>query len=191
MRKILALIALTAPAFAGDQVSQVFDNQVTTIEREVLGLAKAMPADKYDFAPTNGTFTGVRTFGQEVSHAATYVWRISASVLNEKTPIDTGAGDNGPATLKTKDDIIKYFEDSLAYAHKAMGSITAQNMLDQVVSPFGRGMQTRLASAAFLGMHTNDHYGQMVEYARMNGVVPGASQGRGPAGGKGAPKGKR
>jgi hypothetical protein len=70
-----------------------------------------------------------------------------------------------------------------------MSSMTQQNMLDQVPSPFGRGMTTRLASAAFLGLHSYDHYGQMVVYARMNGVVPPASAPRGPApgAGKGAP----
>ena len=81
--------------------------------------------------------------------------------------------DNGPDSLKTKDQIIAYFKGSLAYAHKAMGSITEQNMLEQVPSPFGRGTMSRLGAAAFLGLHSYDHYGQMVVYARSNGVVPG------------------
>lgn len=46
-----------------------------------------------------------------------------------------------------------------------MSSLTQQNMLDQVPSPFGRGMTTRIAAAAFLGLHSYDHYGQMVVYA--------------------------
>ena len=185
----LALLAFPAGAFAADAVGQIYDGQVGTIEREVLAIVQAMPADKFDFAPTNGTFTGVRTFALQARHDATMIWRISASVLGEQNPpVDTGPGDNGPATLTTKDLIVDYFKGAIAYAHKSMSSLTQQNMLDQVPSPFGRGMTTRLAAAAFLGLHSYDHYGQMVEYARMNNLVPPASAPRGTAGGaKGAP----
>jgi hypothetical protein len=186
---------MAAPAMLkADAVGQIYDQQVGTIEREVLGIVQAMPADKFDFAPTNGTFDGVRTFALQARHDATMIWRISASVLGEKPPIDTGAGDNGPDTLKTKDQIVTYFQGSLAYAHKAMQSLTKENMLDPVPSAFGPGMTTRLAMAAFLGLHSYDHYGQMVVYARMNGTVPPASQPRGGGargGPKGAPKGTK
>jgi hypothetical protein len=199
MTKFLALALLAGPAaFAADAVGQVFDGQVSSIEREVLPLVQAMPADKFGFAPTNGTFTGVRTFALQARHDATIIWRVSASVLGEKNPpVDTGSGDDGPANLTTKDAIVDYFKGAVAYAHKSMSSITQQNMLDQVPSPFGPGVTTRLAAAAFLGLHSYDHYGQMVVYARMNGVVPPASAPRGPASQskgtqpKGAPKGKQ
>ena len=94
--------------------------------------------------------------------------------------------------MTSKEAIVDYFKGAIAYAHKAMGSLTQQNMLDQVPSPFGFGMTSRLSAAAFLGLHSYDHYGQMVVYLRMNGVVPPASAGRGPGpSGKGAPKGKQ
>jgi hypothetical protein len=198
--RFLALALLAGPflgcpaAFGADAVGQVYDAQVSSIEREVLALVQAMPADKFDFAPTNGTFAGVRTFALQARHDATEIWRISASVLGEQQPpVETGAGDNGPDSLKTKDQIVEYFKGAVAYAHKAMSSMTQQNMLDQVPSPFGPGKTSRLAAAAFLGLHTYDHYGQMVVYARMNGVVPPASAPRGPAPGAGkgaAPKGR-
>ncbi len=183
----------SSAAFGADAIGQIYDGQVGSIEREVLALVQAMPADKFDFAPTNGTFTGVRTFALQARHDATMIWRISAAVLGEQNPpVDTGPGDNGPASLTTKDAIVDYFKGAVAYAHKSMSSITQQNMLDQVPSPFGRGMTSRLSAAAFLGLHSYDHYGQMVVYARMNGVVPPASAPRGPApGAKGAPKGKQ
>ena len=180
MRRILILALVTGSlALAADPIATIYDGQVGSIEREVLALVQAMPADKFDFAPTNGTFTGVRTFALQARHDATMIWRLAASVLGEQPPVDTGAGDNGPETLKTKDQIVDYFKRAVANAHKSMNSLTAQNMLDQVPSPFGRGMTTRLASAAFMGLHSYDHYGQMVVYARMNGVVPPASQPRG------------
>ena len=192
--RFLALCLLAgSSAFGADAVGQVFDQQVTSVEREVLALVQAMPADKFDFAPTNGTFTGVRTFALQARHDATMIWRIAAAVAGEKNPpVDTGAGDNGPDSLKTKDQIVDYFKNAIAYAHKSMSSITQQNMLDQVPSPFGFGMTTRLSAAAFLGLHSYDHYGQMVVYARMNGVVPPASAGRGPGPApKGAPPKKQ
>jgi hypothetical protein len=104
---VLALLAgpllLTSPAaFGADAVGQVYDDQVSSIEREVLALVQAMPADKFNFAPTNGTFAGVRTFALQARHDATIIWQVSASVLGQqKPPIDTGSGDNGPDTLKT------------------------------------------------------------------------------------------
>jgi len=166
----------TPSVFAAEGIGKVFDNQVSTVEREVLGLAQKMPADKYDFAPTSpGTFTGVRTYALQVRHIATYIYRIAASVSGEKAPVEIGPTDNGPDTLKTKDEIIDYFKGALAFAHKAMGTLNDKNMFDQVPSPFGRGTMARVAAAAFLGQHSYDHYGQMVVYARMNGVIPGGA----------------
>ncbi len=174
MRTVLKCVLLVAPVVYGaSPAGKVFDDQVGSVEREVYGLAAKMPADKYDFAPTNGTFTGVRTFALQVRHIATVMYQISAAVLNEKAPVDLGPTDNGPENLKTKDQILEYFRGSIAYAHKAMNSITDQNLMEQVPSPFGRGTMGRMSAAAFLGLHSYDHYGQMVVYARMNGVVPG------------------
>jgi hypothetical protein len=183
LRIILTLALLTGSAAFGadDPVARVYDDQVKTIEREILGLAQAMPADKYNFAPTNGTFTGVRTFALQVRHVATMIYTISASILEEKPPVDTGKTDNGPDTLATKDQIIDYFKGALAYAHKAVGSLTQKNMLDPVPSPFGRGTMQRMAAAGVIAYHSYDHYGQMVVYGRMNGVIPGAGPRTNPA----------
>jgi DinB superfamily len=182
-KRVLLTVLLAAPAvFGAEGIGKVFDDQVSTVEREVLGLAQKMPADKYDFAPTNGTFTGVRTYALQVRHIATYIYRIAASVSGEKAPVEIGPTDNGPDSLKTKDQIIDYFKGALAFAHKAMGTLTEKNMYDQVPSPFGRGTMTRVAAAAFLGQHSYDHYGQMVVYGRMNGVIPGGGP---PPAGKG------
>jgi hypothetical protein len=147
-------------------LAQAFDGQVTMIEREVLGLAQKMPADKYDFAPATGTppagtFDGVRTFGLQVRHAASVMYQLSAQILGEPNPVDMGTDENGSNALRTKEQIVKYFQDAIAYAHKAMRSITPQNQA------------TKVAPAAFMGAHTYDHYGQMVVYARLNGVTPG------------------
>jgi hypothetical protein len=161
-------------------LSQVFDNQVNTIEREVLGLAQKMPADKYNFAPATGTppagtFDGVRTFALQVRHIATEMYALSSQILGEANPVDMGTDENGSNALQTKDQIIAYFQASIAYAHKAMRSITPENQ------------GAKAATAAFMGLHSYDHYGQMVVYARLNGVTPGGAP---PGAAKGKAKAK-
>jgi|KBSMisStaDraftv2_1062788.scaffolds.fasta_scaffold25716_1 hypothetical protein len=165
-------VALTSQqVFAAEGIGKIFDDQVSTIEREVLGLAMKMPADKFDFAPTSpGVFTGVRTYALQVRHIATEMFRIAEAISGEKAPVEIGPSDNGPDTLKTKDQIIEYFRTSIAFTRKAVGTITDKNMNDPV--PFGRN-GTKASAAAFIGLHSYDHYGQMVVYARMNGVIPG------------------
>jgi uncharacterized damage-inducible protein DinB len=174
MRKLLILTAIAScVAFAADPITDALDGQVTQIEREILGLAQKMPADKYDFAPKDGTFATVRTFGQQVRHIATVMYMFAASARNEKMPVEVGPEENGAASLKTKDQSVKYLQEAIAYSRKAMQGVTQQNMNDKVVGPGGNGMTARISSALFIGPHSYDHYGQMVVYARMNNVVPG------------------
>src|SRR5690242_5291321 len=99
-------------------------------EKEFTGAAEAMPEDKYSFAPTNGEFKGVRTFAQQVKHVAAVNYVFGSAILGEKPPVDTG-GESGPDAIKTKADIMKFLNDSFAYLHKALSSITSANELDQ------------------------------------------------------------
>lgn len=195
MRKatILALLTsafITNVAFAQNPtgLAKVFDDQVSTIQREVLALAQKMPADKYNFAPATGTppagmFDGVRNFGTQVKHLATEMYSLSSAILDEKPPVDIGTTDDGPANLTTKEQIISYFEGAIAFAHKAMRSITMENALQPSSLSF---VPTKAAAAAFMGLHTYDHYGQMVVYARLNGITPGGAPP--PVAGKGKTK---
>ena len=156
-------------------VSQIEDRLVTNAEGEFVPAADAMPEDKYSFAPTNGEFKGVRTFAQQVKHVAAVNYMIGAAILEQKPPVELG-GENGPDSMTSKADIMKYTKDSFAYLHKALSSITEQNETDQIKSPFGEGKVTRLGIATIGLWHPFDHYGQMVEYLRMNGIVPPASR---------------
>ncbi len=178
MQRFFCLFALAACSFAAEAppVSKVLDSQVTLLERELAPLAEAMPADKYGFAPTSGEFAGVRTFGEQVSHTAAVIYAVSAAILEEKNPTDMGPKENGPASLKTKEQIVAYLKESFAYAHKAMAKLTQENLTGMVASPFGSNKVTRLSMANVVAWHSFDHYGQMVVYARMNGIVPPASR---------------
>ena len=156
-------------------VSQVLNNSLTNIENELVSTADAMPEDKYSFAPTNGEFKGVRTFGQQIKHVAAVNYILGGAILGEKPPVDTG-GENGPDSAKTKADIMKYLKDSFAYIHKAAGTLDDKNLVSPIKNPFGDGSATRLALAVGVVGHCSNHYGQMVEYLRMNGIVPPASR---------------
>jgi uncharacterized damage-inducible protein DinB len=177
---VLALAGVvTAQAKKGKEerrtVTQVLDSSVSNMEHEFVPAADAMPEDKFGFAPSNGEFKGVRTFGEQVKHVAAVNYIFGAAILSEKVPVDVG-DESGPASLKTKAEILNYLKDSFAYVHKAIQTIDAKNLVQPLKSPFGEGTVTRLGLAASVAGHGFDHYGQMVEYLRMNGIVPPASR---------------
>jgi uncharacterized damage-inducible protein DinB len=167
-------------AFAADPVappiSKVFDQQLSSLEREFVPLVEAMPADKFSFAPTGGEFKGVRTFRQQATHVAYVNYAVAAAVLGEKNPSESDASENGPANLKTKEEIVNYVKASFAYTHKAMATLTDGNLTGLVQSAFGKNKTTRIYMANVALWHSFDHYGQMVVYLRMNGIVPPASR---------------
>ena len=172
---ILAALVCAA-ANTPQSAAKVADNSISMVEREVVPLAEAMPADKYAFAPSSGEFKGVRTFGQQMTHIATVIYEVAAAMLSEKAPVDLGTNENGAASLQSKDAAVKYLKDAFAYAHKAMATLTDKNMFEQIKSPFGNETAARMSLAAVPVWHTYDHYGQAVVYARMNGVIPPASR---------------
>ncbi len=156
-------------------VTQVLNQTVTNMEHEFVPAAQAMPEDKFAFAPTNGEFKGVRTFGQQIKHVAAVNYELGAAILEEKPPVDIG-DESGPTSVTSKAEILKYLDDSFAYVHKALQTINETNLVQTVKSPFGEGKVTRLGLATSVAWHGFDHYGQMVEYLRMNGIIPPASR---------------
>jgi uncharacterized damage-inducible protein DinB len=180
MKLTLCALLLASSALAADPpaslISKLLDGQITMLDHEVVPLAEAIPADKFSFKPTQGEFAKSRTFAQQVGHLAAVIYVCSASILGEKSPVEMGDGENGPASLKTKDDYVKFLKDSLAYAHKAAKSVTDANATELVQSPFGDGKTPRLNPGTIIAWHTMDHYGQMAIYARLMGIVPPASR---------------
>ncbi len=162
-----------APSQKAPTVASVAEMEISIVEQDIVSAAEAMPEDKYDFAPTSGNFKGVRTFAEEVKHAAAANYRIWSAALQQKPSIDV-SGSNGPASLKTKAQIVEFLKNSYALGHLAAKSLTTANMLDPL--PFGNGKAARLFLVTYPVGHAFDHYGQMVEYLRMNGIVPPASQ---------------
>jgi DNA-binding IscR family transcriptional regulator len=138
-----------------------------------LSLADAMPAEGYGFAPTKGEFKGVRTFGEQVKHVACSNYGFFSEI--EGTAPPGHCYDGGPSAAKTKDELMEYLRDSFAYGSKVAATLDQKNMLEVVDGPYG-GPRTKLGIAVLAIWHASDHYGQLVEYLRMNGIVPPASR---------------
>jgi uncharacterized damage-inducible protein DinB len=156
-------------------VSQALDFWITNTENLVVPAADAMPAEKYSFTPTAGQFTGVRTFAQQVKHLAANNYRMAAYILNE-TPTPDQMSETGPDTVQSKAQIMEYVKGSFAVLHRAIASINDGNMLEPLTTAASPGQKTRLQLAVDVVAHSSNHYGQMVEYLRMNGIVPPASR---------------
>jgi hypothetical protein len=146
-------------------------------EKGIVSAADAMPADKYGFAPTDGEFKGVRTFGQMVKHLSATNDILAAAALGEEPPADAG-DELGPEAVRTKAEILNYLASSFAHLDKAIEAIGQKNtpVKSSPISPLKSADVTRLALVVESYVHAYDHYGQMVEYLRMNGVVPPASR---------------
>jgi uncharacterized damage-inducible protein DinB len=143
----------------------------------IIPAVDAMPADKFGFAPTDGEFKGVRTFGQMVKHLSATNHILAAAALGEEPPADVG-DEVGPEAVRTKAEILTYLNGSFAHLSKAIEAIGQTNVPvnPSPISPLKKGEVTRSALVAESLMHAADHYGQLVEYLRMNGVVPPASR---------------
>jgi len=146
-------------------------------EKLILPAVDAMPSDKFGFVPTDGEFKGVRTFGQMVKHLSATNHILAAAALGEEPPADAG-DEVGPDAVRTKAEILDYLHGSFAHLSKAIASIGQTNALvnPSPISPLKRGEVTPSALVVESLMHACDHYGQIVEYLRMNGVVPPASR---------------
>jgi uncharacterized damage-inducible protein DinB len=156
-------------------VTELLDRSVSNFEHEFIPAAEAMPEDKFGFAPTEGEFKGVRTFAQQIKHVAAVNYELAAAIMEQKPPVDIG-DESGPASIVNKADVLKYLKDSFEYVHKAVATINESNVTGTVKSPFGEGSVSRLGLVMSVPAHGFDHYGQMVVYLRMNGIIPPASK---------------
>lgn len=147
------------------------------VRRNVVSAAEAMPADKYGFAPTLGEFRDVRTFGRQIRHLAATNFILAAAALGQEPPADAG-DEEGPDSVVTKAQHIAYLNrsfDALETAIDAIGD-SGIGVRSSPISPFQGNTATRISLVSEALTHAYDHYGQMVVYLRMNGVIPPASR---------------
>jgi hypothetical protein len=110
-----------------------------------------------------------------MEHIAITNYEMAAAVLGQKLTIDLGKSENGPDSITSKDAIVAFLKDSFVQCHKADVTLTAGNFVEMVDG--GEGHMTPRGSLANVPIwQTFDQYRQMVEYARMNGIVPPASR---------------
>jgi hypothetical protein len=183
LQVVLALLVSgTAALGQGPQppptIASAVNLQISTIEKEVVDAAEAMPEEKFNFSPEGlnipgSDYKGVRTFALQVKHVAASNFVLWAALTGDVLPEDWKGG-NGPEAVKTKADILKFLKDSFALGHRAAATLTIENMLQTPE----HSTSSRLHRATFAVEHAFDHYGQMVEYLRMNGIVPPASRGK-------------
>jgi DinB family protein len=168
----VSAIAQVATPTEPRTVSQVVDFWVTNTEQLVVPAADAMPEGKYSFAPSNGQFSGVRTFAEQIKHLAAANYQLAAGTLGEEPPAGTDQ-ETAPDSVKTKAQIMEYLKGSFASLHRAASALNENNMDDPIPS---KGNRTRLLMLIDAVVHSSNHYGQMVEYLRMNNIVPPASR---------------
>lgn len=142
-------------------------------EGNFLAVAEAMPENKYAFVPTGGNFDGARSFGEQVKHVACAQFAFFNEFEGKKPPDDCEKGGHDPA--KTKAELIKYLKDSFDYSNRVLATLSAKNALERVEGRYA-GPSTKLGISVVAVWHITDHYGQLVEYLRMNGIVPPMTQ---------------
>jgi hypothetical protein len=146
------------------------------MEHQFVPTAEAMPEDKFFLAPKIGEFHGVRSFAEQIEHVAEVNFILSAAILGEKPPVDTDVSRTNAETMKTRAAILQYLRRSLAYTHRALSSINEQNARLWIKHPIFDMNTSRLGLGIVTIAHPFDHYGQMVEYLRMNNIIPPTSR---------------
>ena len=181
LRLIPVLVIAASLSLAGrgmaqesvDPMASTVTERFTMIERSFVSLAEAMPAEKYGFKPSDGEFKNARTFGEQVKHVACANFAFFNQIEKKEPP--PGCADGGPSPAKSKAELMRYLRESFDYAQRVLRTMTSANALEPVSGSYG-GPSTRLGTTTLAVWHASDHYGQLVVYLRLNGIVPPASQ---------------
>ena len=167
---------------AKETVASAFLRSLDDEEYELRSAAEFMPAGKYGYRPAQGDYGGVypgygpkelRTFAEQIKHVACANFAFSAELDGKTPPPDCDKG--GPNPAKTRDELVSYLRDSFKALRKSLSAVTQKNMFDPIEGPYA-GPNKRLGIANVAIWHGADHYGQLVLYMRLNGIVPPASR---------------
>ena len=154
--------------------SIAIERQFNKIESDILTSAEAMPEDKFNFTPENlhipnSDFKGVRTFAGQIMHLATDNILIWSAITGDSVRADI-QDVNGPKSINTKTEVLKYLKSSFEEGRKAISMLTEKNAMDMI--EFSGRKLPKLDLAFYALTHANEHYGQMVIYLRMCGIIP-------------------
>ncbi len=174
---VLLLAAMTVPAAAQSTTSTASANPISdgiraqwnSVKRNIQQSAELMPEVTFDYRPVDG----VRSFGEILAHVAGASYAICASAKKEKTPY---AEDYFEKNAKGRAAIVKATTDAIAYCDAAFTALTDASAGEMVENPFGEGQRPRTSVLVLQVGHDNEHYGNLVTYFRMNGIVPPSSR---------------
>lgn len=157
-------------------LAEEIDSIYARLEQHLFAIAEEMPESAFAFAPVDE----VRTFGEQLRHIGAVQWVVGCSLLGEKVPVDVGDGDSGPTSMTGKAAILDYARESFVRMRQAVRIINAENALELVPHPYDpeHFRFTRIALLVGYAAHGWEHYGQMVVYQRMNGIVPAPTRGQ-------------
>ena len=144
------------------------------VSHAVIGAAEKMPEENYSFKPT----PEVRTFGQLVGHVADANYMFCSKASGEANPA-TGSIEK---TKTSKADLVAALKDAVAYCNKAYGGMTDAKG-SEMVEMFSYHL-AKLTLFSLNTAHTDEHYGNMVTYLRLKGIVPPTSEQQPAAGAK-------
>ena len=163
--------AQSKPPAGPQPVSDAIRSSWEGAKKNMKDSAVDVPEALYSYSPVP---TVVRTFGQIVAHVAGANYEFCSAAKGEKSPKAENAFEN----LATKALIVKAFDESTAYCDAVFKALTDKSAGEPVDQPFGGGKGPR--AAALLGNigHLNEHYGNLVTYMRLKGIVPPSSRGR-------------
>ena len=181
---VVCLLLLAMPAVAAGQgdtpkddrsVSTIAVEMIDRLEKPITGIATEMPPDKYGFTPTEGAFRGVRTFAAQIKHVAALNHLVAATLLDERITADM-SDERGPDAVRTKAEVLAYLATSFAALRRAAVTVDSANAFQPIKGLFTSRPTTRFELIVTAVAHTSNHYGQVVEYLRMNGLVPPRTQ---------------
>ena len=168
---LIVTIALAEAAFAQTAVSGAIRSQWDGAKRNLVASAEQMPEKDYAFKPVDT----VRSFGAILAHVAGANYVFCAAALGQKSPF---AEDHFEKTATAKAEIVKALRESVAYCDKAYQALTDRSAGEMVTAPFGSGQEPRAASLIGNTGHVQEHYGNLVTYFRIRGMVPPSSRGQ-------------
>lgn len=166
----VAFVALSQPATGqtASPITQAMRSAWNGAKQNVRRSADVMPEAKYNFKPVDS----VRSYGAILAHIAGASYEFCAAAKGEKTP---HAEDEFEKSAKTKADIVKALDGAIAYCDEVYKTLDDAKAAQMVGGAFGGPQGARAANLIGNTNHFNEHYGNLVTYLRINGLVPPSS----------------
>lgn len=169
---MVAAAGAQAPAKAAapkppDSPSKVLLDSWNDIGRKLIDMAEDMPEEKYDFKPN----AEERSFAEQLLHAA----GANYYFINPVKGVDSPKGDPKRADYKTKAAVVEYVKKSFGDGAALIQSKGDRGLSD--LEPYGKEQMARFSDFAWGFIeHSGEHYGQLVVYYRVAGMVPPESR---------------